>query len=157
MNNKADMENHILNKQVEILDCKLISARLKTSDEYVYRHIGNSEVTINKALKAVGANTIDELIDEIVPEDIRLTAGNRFKHNGKELSGIDSETLMLHRMRSFKDNNTINKNFIGQGFYGVNVPSVIRRNVLENPKWYTPYTPYQAEIAQGRLESLINF
>lgn len=82
-----------------------------------------------------------------MPADIKLTPGNRFKHNGKELKGIDSETLMLARMRQLMHNNVVNKSFIGQGFYGTNIPSVIRRNVLENPKWYTPYTPYQAEIA----------
>ena len=86
-------------------------------------------------------------MDQIVPADIKLTPGNRFKHNGKELMGIDSETLMLARMRQLMHNNVVNKSFIGQGFYGTNIPSVIRRNVLENPKWYTPYTPYQAEIA----------
>lgn len=94
---------------------------------------------------------------EVVPEDIRLSPKNRFKHNGKELKGIDSETLMLRRMQQLEKGNTINKTYIGQGYYGTQTPSVIRRNVLENPKWYTPYTPYQAEVAQGRLESLLNF
>jgi glycine dehydrogenase len=60
---------------------------------------------------------------------------------------MDSESLMLERMRQFAAQNVINKSFIGQGYYGTQTPSVIRRNVLENPKWYTPYTPYQAEIA----------
>lgn len=64
---------------------------------------------------------------------------------------------MMERMRQLSDNNTVNKSFIGQGYYGTATPAVIRRNVLENPNWYTPYTPYQPEIAQGRLESLLNF
>lgn len=96
-------------------------------------------------------------MDQVVPAAIRLSPENRFKHNGKELQGIDSETMMLERISQLASNNVINKSYIGQGYYGTNTPSVIRRNVLENPRWYTPYTPYQAEIAQGRLESLLNF
>lgn len=96
-------------------------------------------------------------MDQVVPQSIRLSPENRFKHNGKELHGIDSELMMLERVRQLANNNVINKCYIGQGYYGTNTPSVIRRNVLENPRWYTPYTPYQAEIAQGRLESLLNF
>jgi len=65
-----------------------------------------------------------------------------FKHDGKELNGIDSETLMLERMRLLANNNVVNKSYIGQGYYGTTTPAVILRNVLENPKWYTPYTPY---------------
>lgn len=96
-------------------------------------------------------------MDQVVPEAIRLKPEHRFKHNGKELQGIDSELMMLERVSQLAANNIINKSYIGQGYYGTNTPSVIRRNVLENPRWYTPYTPYQAEIAQGRLESLLNF
>lgn len=83
----------------------------------------------------------------MVPDSIALTSETRFKHNGRELSGIDSETLMLKRMSELMKGNIINKTYIGQGYYGTNTPSVIRRNVLENPKWYTPYTPYQSEIS----------
>ena len=108
-------------------------------------------------LDFLGCKDIDQLMDETVPNEIRLRREDAFKHNGNELYGIDSETLMLERMRQLADLNIVNKSFIGQGYYGTNTPSVIRRNVLENPKWYTPYTPYQAEIAQGRLESLLNF
>ena len=150
-------ETREFQRECSIVDNKKISPRLKTSDEYTYRHIGNSEQSISKALSVIGVENMEALMKEIVPEDIRLTAGNRFKHNGRELNGIDSETLMLQRMRQLKNQNTVNKSFIGQGYYSCNTPSVIVRNVLENPKWYTPYTPYQAEIAQGRLESLLNF
>lgn len=76
-----------------------ISNRLKTSDEYVYRHIGNSDSSTQRALETIGVNSIDELMNQVVPEDIRLTPGNRFKHKGKELKGVDSEALMLSRMR----------------------------------------------------------
>jgi len=147
MKNKMFISTQILDKQVEILENDKISPRLKTSDEYVWRHIGNSEDSTNIALKTLGVNSIEELMDQVVPDDIRLSPKNRFKHKGKELKGIDSETLMLNRMRQLMMSNVVNKSFIGQGFYGTNTPSVIRRNVLENPKWYTPYTPYQAEIA----------
>lgn len=92
-----------------------------------------------------------------MPNGIKLTEADYFKHQGNELNGIKSETLMLERMRQFASNNIVHKSFIGQGYYGTQTPSVIRRNCLENPKWYTPYTPYQPEIAQGRLESLLNF
>lgn len=115
---------------------------------------GKTEKTI---LDFLGVATIEELMDQVVPKGIRLTPEARFKHNGLKLEGIDSEMLMLERLRQLADNNVINKSFIGQGYYGTNTPSVIRRNVLENPRWYTPYTPYQAEVSQGRLESLLNF
>mgnify|MGYP000459221654 CR=1 FL=1 len=93
-------------------------------------------------LDFLGLESIDQLIDEVVPVGIRLSSEDRFKHQGKELRGINSETLMLERMRQLMNSNVVNKSFIGQGYYGTNTPSVIRRNVLENPKWYTPYTPY---------------
>mmetsp|Transcript_5566 Transcript_5566/g.9555 ORF Transcript_5566/g.9555 Transcript_5566/m.9555 type:complete len:86 (+) Transcript_5566:383-640(+) len=85
---------------------------------------------------------MNELMDQVVPDSIRLSEDAMFKHNGRELNGIDSESLMLERMRQLATNNVINKSFIGQGYYGTHTPAVIRRNVLENPKWYTPYTPY---------------
>ena len=86
---------HEFQREVSIIENQAISPRLKTSDEYIYRHIGNSEISTNKALKTIGVNSIDELMEQIIPADIRLTPGNRFKHNGRELEGVDSETLML--------------------------------------------------------------
>jgi len=99
MNNKMFISKQILEKQVTNMENQKISPRLKTSDEYVYRHIGNSDESTQTALDVIGCETIDQLMDEVVPEDIRLTPGNRFKHKGKELFGIDSEALMLSRMR----------------------------------------------------------
>lgn len=136
-----------MEKQVEIIENHNISKRLKTSDEYIYRHIGNSEASISRMLKAIGSESLEDFINTVVPSNIRLDAGYRFRHNGKELKGVDSETLMMQRMRQLMLSNQENKNYIGQGYYGTNTPAVIRRNVLENPKWYTPYTPYQAEVA----------
>jgi glycine dehydrogenase len=158
MNNKMFITQNVLEKQVAIMKDENIPKQLKASDEYVYRHMGNSKGKTEKTiLEFLGVASVEELMDQVVPKAIRLTPETRFKHNGLELEGIDSEVLMLERMRQLADNNVINKSFIGQGYYGTNTPSVIRRNVLENPRWYTPYTPYQAEIAQGRLEALLNF
>jgi len=157
MSNKAFITKSVLEKRAEIMKNEEIPSKLKNSDDYVYRHMGNSEIATQNMLDFLGCKDIDQLMSETVPEQIRLKSSDAFKHNGKELHGIDSETLMLERMRQISELNVVNKSFIGQGYYGTNTPSVIRRNVLENPKWYTPYTPYQAEIAQGRLESLLNF
>lgn len=96
-------------------------------------------------------------MDQVVPSNIRLKSENAFKHDGKELVGIESETMMTAHLREIAETNKVFRSFQGTGYYPTNTPSVIRRNVLENPNWYTPYTPYQAEIAQGRLESLLNF
>lgn len=78
-------------------------------------------------------------------------------HNGKRIKAIPSETLMLAHLKDLAASNKVNRSYQGCGYYPTHIPSVIRRNVLENPNWYTPYTPYQAEISQGRLESLLNF
>lgn len=114
------MQRHtrILEKQYEILNNPNISSQLKTSDVFVYRHIGNSEHSANKILNELQVQSIDDLMKEVVPEDIRLSPKNRFKHNGKELKGIDSETLMLRRMQQLEKGNKINKTYIGQGYYG---------------------------------------
>jgi glycine dehydrogenase len=96
-------------------------------------------------------------MDQTVPDSIRLPADQVFKKDGKEIKAIHSETLLLAHMRDLANANMVYNSFQGAGFYPTHIPSVIRRNVLENPNWYTPYTPYQAEISQGRLESLLNF
>jgi glycine dehydrogenase len=101
-------------------------------------------------LKAVGVDSLAALIDKIVPSNIRLT-------KPMEIPEGLTEFEMLQSLKAIGEKNIVAKNFIGQGYYGTITPSVILRNIFENPGWYTQYTPYQAEIAQGRLESLLNF
>lgn len=157
MNNKMFISRQVLEKQVDIMKNDKIPEDLKQSDPFVYRHLGNSEMGTRKILDFLKYDSIESFISDVVPDSIKLTKDQYFNHNGKTLDGIDSEQLMLERMRQFASNNVVHKSYIGQGYYGTHTPSVIRRNVLENPNWYTPYTPYQPEIAQGRLESLLNF
>ena len=99
---------------------------------------------------AVEAGSLDELIDEAVPQQIRLT-------KPLDVPGPETETQFLSRIQAVGGSNRPGRPFIGLGYYGCFTPSVILRNVFENPGWYTPYTPYQAEVAQGRLEALLNF
>ncbi len=106
--------------------------------------------TKQKMLAAINANSLDHLIDETVPAQIRL-------EQPLSLEAPKGESDMLEAMKVFAQQNKVNRTFIGQGYYNTFTPNVILRNVLENPGWYTAYTPYQPEISQGRLESLLNF
>ena len=113
------------------------------------RHIGPSPAEMVLMLKAVGVASLDQLIDETVPADIR---------QAEPLSWSPlAEHELLARMREVADKNTVMTSLIGQGYYGTVTPPAIQRNILENPAWYTAYTPYQPEIAQGRLEALLNY
>ena len=103
----------ILAKQSEILNNEEIPANLKNSDGYVYRHLGNSTHNVQKMLDYLGCENIDQLMKEVVPDSIALSSENRFKHNGRELTGIDSETLMLQRINQLMKSNVVNKSFIG--------------------------------------------
>lgn len=114
------------------------------------RHIGPSPAEMAEMLKAVGAPSLDALIDEIVPDDIRLKTPMTW---GKALS----EQAVLAKLRSVADMNRVMTSFIGQGYHGTVTPPPIQRNIFENPAWYTAYTPYQPEISQGRLEALLNY
>lgn len=119
-------------------------------DKFSNRHIGPDRDEIDVMLKKTGAGSLDELIDQTIPENIRL----------KEPLNIPpgmSEYEYLRYIREIGKKNLQFRSFIGMGFYNCITPSVIRRNILENPSWYTSYTPYQAEISQGRLEALLNF
>ncbi|MDC0472476.1 aminomethyl-transferring glycine dehydrogenase [Pelagibacteraceae bacterium] len=120
------------------------------SREFIYRHIGPTENEQAKMLSKVGYKTLDELMENTVPEKILL----------KDELKIDaplSENDALKKLKSISKKNKIYRNFIGMGYYNSFTPNVILRNILENPGWYTSYTPYQPEVAQGRLEMLLNF
>ena len=119
-------------------------------DTFAPRHIGPRGDEVAAMLKAVGAASLDQLIDEAIPASIRLKAP-------LDLPPAESESTYLARLKGIAKKNKVFRSFIGLGYADTLVPSVIRRNVFENTGWYTPYTPYQAEIAQGRLESLLNF
>ncbi|KPA86695.1 putative mitochondrial glycine dehydrogenase [Leptomonas pyrrhocoris] len=123
--------------------------RYTSTDVFLNRHIGPTRKETAEMLKTVGKESLAELMTSALPSDILRTPLNTFKSL--------SETETLSFLKSVGGQNKVLKNMIGQGYYECIVPPVILRNVLENPMWYTPYTPYQAEISQGRLESLLNF
>ncbi|TOG14599.1 glycine dehydrogenase (aminomethyl-transferring) [Vibrio parahaemolyticus] len=123
---------------------------LSTQNEFVGRHNGPKLSDQQKMLEAINAVSLDELISETVPANIRL-------EQPMTLAEAKSEADMLATMKQFAKQNQVKRTFIGQGYYNTFTPNVILRNVLENPGWYTAYTPYQPEISQGRLESLLNF
>ena len=117
---------------------------------FAARHIGPRAQDVTRTLQAVGAPSLDALIDQALPADIRQA-------HPLELGTALSEPELLAKMRAVAAGNRAMVSLIGQGYYGTHLPPVIQRNVLENPAWYTAYTPYQAEISQGRLEALLNF
>nr|MBP6624957.1 glycine dehydrogenase (aminomethyl-transferring) [Chitinophagaceae bacterium] len=122
----------------------------KQQQEFISRHIGPDATETANMLQAVGCESMQELIEKTVPASIRLS-------KDLDVSESISEANYLDHIHTLGLKNTLMKNYIGMGYYGTHVPSVILRNLFENPGWYTQYTPYQAEIAQGRLESLLNF
>jgi glycine dehydrogenase len=123
---------------------------LENHNEFHARHIGPSDTEIDAMLAVVGARSLDALVDAIVPASIKLAAP-------LALPGALTEEEALARIRAIGARNRVLRSFIGQGYYGSHTPKVVLRNILENPAWYTAYTPYQAEISQGRMEALINF
>jgi glycine dehydrogenase len=122
----------------------------ENTDKFVNRHIGPNENEVKEMLNAVNVKSLDELIDQTVPKKIKL-------NKSLELGEVYDEHKLIFYLRDIADKNKVFKSFIGMGYYGTIVPPVIQRNILENPGWYTQYTPYQAEISQGRLEALINY
>jgi glycine dehydrogenase len=127
-----------------------MSASVFDFESFQSRHIGPDEAERDAMLKVVGAASMDALVDEAIPPRIRLT-------HPLNLPPGQSEHQFLRDLRAIASRNQTFRSFLGLGYYDCVTPAVIHRNVLENPGWYTPYTPYQAEIAQGRLEALLNF
>jgi len=125
-------------------------SHLERRDEFISRHIGPDERTIPAMLAVIGAPSLDALIDQTVPAAIRL-------NRPLALPSPMPEHAALAMLRAIANKNTVKKSLIGLGYYGTHTPPVLLRNLFENPGWYTAYTPYQAEIAQGRLEALLNF
>lgn len=119
-------------------------------DEFIARHIGVNQAEQQALLQAVGANNMQDFINQTVPESVRMPQPLNLPESLPEHEA-------LAKLRGLADKITVNKSYIGLGYYPTRLPAVIQRNVLENPGWYTAYTPYQAEIAQGRLEALLNF
>ena len=120
------------------------------TDSFAVRHIGPSSDEIEQMLKVLGFSTLDALIEQTVPSAIRL-------NQSLKLPAAQSEYAALAQLKEIASKNQVFRSFIGMGYYDCITPPVIGRNILENPGWYTAYTPYQAEIAQGRLEALLNF
>lgn len=123
---------------------------LNKQDNFVNRHNGPSKHEIDEMLRVIGVSSLDQLINETVPEAIHL---KEKLDTGEAIS----EQELLKFFRIIADKNKVFRSYIGLGYYGTYTPSVILRNIFENPGWYTQYTPYQAEISQGRLEALLNF
>jgi glycine dehydrogenase len=123
---------------------------LLRTDRFVSRHLGPRREDIQEMLRILGYEALDDFIDAVVPDDIRLKAPLNLPPNR-------SEREALVAIRGIAAQNRLYRNYIGMGYSGTFTPQVIQRNILENPGWYTAYTPYQAEISQGRLEALLNF
>ncbi len=125
-------------------------AQLENASEFVARHIGIDAADEALMLQAIGETSRRALIDSIVPRSIARTTA-------MDIPAAITEAAALAEMKALSGKNKVFKSFIGQGYYGTHTPGVILRNILENPAWYTAYTPYQAEISQGRMEALVNF
>ncbi len=135
---------------VQTVDSRKVSVSMDLKDDFSRRHIGPNAADVDTMLSAINAKSLDDLITSTVPASILL---------GRDLNlpAAVSENQAIDKLRELADANQVKRSMIGMGYYGTHVPNVILRNVLENPGWYTAYTPYQAEIAQGRLESLLTF
>ena len=143
------MSTTITKKNQEPLEWKLEDL-LRESDAFRDRHIGPNAEERQEMLSFLGYSDMDQLIQDVVPQNI-------LRKEKLVLPQPKGEKELLRDLKAIVSKNKIFRSYIGMGYYSAVIPSVIQRNVLENPGWYTAYTPYQAEIAQGRLEALINF
>lgn len=123
---------------------------LENRDEFIGRHLSLNVADINAMLTEVGAESLDDLTAQIVPKSI-------LREPFLQMDDAIPEAEALANLKALADQNQVFKSFIGMGYHDTRLPNVITRNVLENPGWYTAYTPYQPEIAQGRLEALLNY
>ncbi len=123
---------------------------LQATDDFVHRHLGPTDADIQEMLATLGHQSLDTLVDTTVPPDIRL-------RQALDIPNGEGEQAVLARLRGIAAQNKVHRSLIGMGYYDCVTPGVIQRNILENPAWYTQYTPYQAEISQGRLEALVTF
>src|SRR5437868_4782786 len=129
---------------------KHVEAAIPAAESFVPRHVGPDEKDVAEMLKTLGFSSLDELVDATIPRKIRWREGLNLPKGLTELE-------VLTYFRALAAKNQVFRSFIGMGYSDCVTPPVIQRNILENPGWYTAYTPYQAEIAQGRLEALLNF
>lgn len=129
---------------------ELTLSELENNDDFIGRHIGPREAEKTAMLGKLGYNDMASFIADVVPSSI-------FESEPMALPGAQTEYATLSRIREIADQNIVKKSLIGMGYYNTITPPVVQRNVLENPAWYTAYTPYQAEISQGRLEAILNF
>src|SRR6476619_8340227 len=149
------MESRISQDEIKmtgVLGRKLSTPTLDVlhPSHFAYRHIGPRRADVDEMLELLGYESLESFIDAVVPEEIRL-------RRPLALPPGRSEREVLQALRGIAGMNRVFRSYIGMGYAGCFTPQVIQRNVLENPGWYTAYTPYQAEIAQGRLEALLNF
>ncbi|NGZ10361.1 MAG: aminomethyl-transferring glycine dehydrogenase [Nitrospira sp. LK70] len=123
---------------------------LRPTDDFIHRHLGPTRADIQEMLAWLGLPSLDTLADTAIPPDLRF-------HGSLDVPTGDGEQVVLARLKAIASHNKVYRSLIGMGYYDCVTPGVIQRNILENPAWYTQYTPYQAEISQGRLEALVNF
>ena len=121
-------------------------------ENFVDRHIGPDSQEVQKMLAELNEQTLDSLISKVVPENIAIS-----RKLSEVLPSALSETATIARLKTFASENLVARSYIGTGYYGTIIPPVVLRNILENPAWYTAYTPYQPEISQGRLEAIFAF